>query len=213
MNRDESPMKQSSQRMEKEHHPAWYYPIQGMETLILGTFPPYRKNWDFEFYYPNNQNHFWKVLAKLDGTQLKEIQLQSAVEERKKLMKRLRVGVQNLGKVILRRGTSSADKDIEILEFQDVLGIVNKCPTLKVIHLTGFSDKSSTYRSFIRYLRQCGREHALAEKVEAGFQFSLPGKESVLCTVGNSTSPAARRAGITFEMLVEQFREAMRHSR
>jgi G:T/U-mismatch repair DNA glycosylase len=49
----------------KECHPDWYYPVQGMRTLILGTFPPHPDKRHYEFYYPNRQNRFWGVMPKL----------------------------------------------------------------------------------------------------------------------------------------------------
>lgn len=70
-----------------------------MRTLILGTFPPHESKRHFEFYYPNNQNRFWKVLAKLGSVTLTENHGLPAVEQRKMLMTQLRVGVQNIGKV------------------------------------------------------------------------------------------------------------------
>ncbi len=41
-------------------------------------------------------------------------------------MEDLRIGVQNVGLKISRKGKSAADNDIEILEFQDILGIIHQ---------------------------------------------------------------------------------------
>src|SRR5580704_1037204 len=101
----------------EEPHPDWYYPVQGMRALILGTFPPHIRKRDYEFYYPNNQNRFWKVMAEIANTKLAQNEGPQAVVERKWLMTQLKVGVQNIGKTILRDGVSSLDKDIEITEF------------------------------------------------------------------------------------------------
>jgi hypothetical protein len=70
----------------KECHPDWYYPVQGMRTLILGTFPPHPDKRHYEFYYPNRQNRFWGVMAKIASTELLQTEGTEAVEERKRLM-------------------------------------------------------------------------------------------------------------------------------
>lgn len=43
-----------------------FIPINA-NKLILGTFPTQKQNRDFEFYYPNRNNRFWKVMAHLSN--------------------------------------------------------------------------------------------------------------------------------------------------
>ena len=192
----------------EESHPDWYYPVPGMRALILGTFPPHKRKRHYEFYYPNSQNRFWKVMAEIASTKLSQNEGPQAVEERKSLMTQLQVGVQNIGKTILRDGVSSADKDIEITEFQDIRGIINENDSLQAILLTGYSNKASTYRSFVRYLAEKGIRHSpLPEKVRAGSKFTAQFKRPITCIVGNSTSGAA--AGVSRERLLKQFRSAI----
>ncbi|MFY9680729.1 MAG: hypothetical protein WA416_09740 [Candidatus Sulfotelmatobacter sp.] len=194
----------------EECHPDWYYPVQGMRTLILGTFPPRKKMRKYEFYYPNNQNRFGKVMAKIANTKLLTAEGTQAVEERKKLMTQLKVGVQNMGKAIVRDGESSLDKHIEITEFQDILGIINENDSLQAILLTGYSGMTSTYGEFVKYLAQQGIRHSpLPAKVSAGYEFTAHFKRPITCIIGNSTSRAAGR--VSCERLLEQFKSAIRH--
>ena len=81
-----------------EKHPNWYHDIPIMNTLILGSFPPAEHKRDFPFYYPNKQNNFWKILASLAKNELKYFQGNNAVLERKRIMEKLNVGVENMGK-------------------------------------------------------------------------------------------------------------------
>ena len=189
----------------KECHPDWYYPVPGMRALILGTFPPYKR--DYEFYYPNSQNRFWKVMAEIAKHQIVFNAGTPAVEERKRLMTQLKVGVQNIGMTILRDGKSSADKDIEITEFQDILSIINENDSLQAILLTGYSGKTSTYREFVKYLTKNQVQHSQPEKVRAGFKFIAQFKRPMTCIIGNSTSGAAAR--VSGERLLKQFRSAI----
>jgi G:T/U-mismatch repair DNA glycosylase len=193
----------------EECHPDWYYPIQGMRTLILGTFPPHPDKRHYQFYYPNRQNRFWGVMAEIAKTKLLHTEGTQAVEERKRLMAQLKVGVQNIGKTILRDGKSAADQDIEITEFQDILGIINENDSLQTILLTGYSGKTSAYRSFVKYLAENQVKHCpLPEKVKADYRFTAEFKRPITCIIGNSTSMAAAR-GVSFASLLKQFESAI----
>jgi len=148
-------------------------------------------------------------MAELANTELSQNKGLQAVEERKRLMTQLKVGIQNIGKTILRDGESSADKDIEITEFQDIRGIINENDSLQVILLTGYSDKASTYRSFVKYLAEKEIQHSpLPEKVKADSRFTAQFKRPITGIIGNSTSMAAAR-GVSFGRLLEQFRSAI----
>jgi G:T/U-mismatch repair DNA glycosylase len=51
--------------MQQEIHPwNWYCPSEA-KSLIIGTFPPTLRNWSFDFFYPNKNNYFWKIMARI----------------------------------------------------------------------------------------------------------------------------------------------------
>lgn len=193
-----------------EIHEDWYFDVEGMRTLILGTFPPHPEKWDYSFYYPNSQNLFWSILAKVAGTSLREFKGESAVNERKLLMTKMKVGVQNLGKTAHRKGKSAADRDIKIAEFQDILAIFANCKTLRTVHLTGYSPPTSTYHCFRQYLKAEGIDYGDPEEERAGHRFLVYTERPITCFLGNSTSPQVRRRGITEDMLIEQFRRSIK---
>lgn len=47
--------------MNGETHPLTPFLPQGAKVLILGSFPPPRKRWCMEFFYPNWTNDFWRI--------------------------------------------------------------------------------------------------------------------------------------------------------
>ena len=179
-----------------------------MRTLILGSFPPHPDRWDYEFYYPNFQNRFWKVLAQIAGRPLITKTGPDAVAERRILLDQLHIGLQNTGKVITRKGKSSLDQNILIEEFHDLRGLIDESPRLRSILITGFSGPSSAYHSFIRYLNAHKIPiQDLPARPQPGLSFEIHCKRQLRCHIANSTSPAARR--VKFDDLVEQFRRAI----
>lgn len=188
-----------------EHHPNWYYDIPKMKVLILGSFPPHEKRWSYDFYYPNNGNPFWDALAGAHEKELKHYRCDAAVKERQQLMIDIKVGVENIGQIIERKGESAADNDIKITKFRNILEILHRHPEIEKILLPGFSGSSSTYQAFARYLSQEGIPVKRPEKVEVGAKFKFTYEDRVWnCVLLNSTSP---RNGMDLDERITQFKK------
>lgn len=189
----------------EEKHPDWYHDIPVMRTLILGSFPPHNGKWTYPFYYPNAQNRFWRVLAHIAGYELSPAKENptKAVSERKAVMKKLQVGVQNLGKTVRRNGKSSLDTSIEIIRFQDIIGIVRQHPELKRVLLPGYSAKNSTFQAFKRYLTENGISFPdIKPMPETLFTVTIEGR-TLECVVLNSTSTTTK---IPESSILQQFK-------
>lgn len=180
-----------------ETHPDWYYEPAKIHTLILGSFPPHPKRWNYAFYYPNAQNRFWKILAEITNFSLPKFNKNTPneiyVAERKKIMHILNLGIQNMGKTILRKNESSFDTDIEITSYHDILSIIKNHSELKQILIPGFAAKSSTFYSFINYLNIHQIKYEGIEKPCSHKKFHVYiEKRKIPCIILNSTSGAAR---------------------
>jgi G:T/U-mismatch repair DNA glycosylase len=191
------------EKLSTETHPDWYYDVPGMRLLILGSYPPHESRRYYDFYYPNKINRFWDILAGIHGSTILHREGEKAVQERKRLMRSMKVGVHNIGLKIRRKGSSSADNDIAIVEFQDILSIIKKQKQLKRILLTGYSGPSSTFHAFMRYLQEQEIAVDAPKKPVHGSTFALniAGRE-IECVVVYSTSP---RFPAKLSMLIEKF--------
>ncbi len=195
---------------EKEEHPNWYRDVSPMRCLILGSFPPHRNKREYSFFYPNGRNRFWKILAELAEEPLKwrKVDETKAVEERYEIMKKLEIGVQNLGFEIERKGESALDTDIRINKYHDIISIIEAHPEIKRILLPGYSAFYSTARSFIRYIRDEKIENSATDQLKPEMLFKIYFKgRSIDCVVLNSTSTASR---IKYDFLLEQFRRNLK---
>lgn len=195
-----------------EQHPYWQHGVSDMRSLLLGSFPPHRKKWDFDFYYPNSQNLMWKVLSKISGLEIKHWSGDSAVQERLKILEFLKLGMQDIAATIDRSGDSAADSKIKIVEYQDILTTI-RSTTLKAIIINGFSAQSSSYRGFLKYLsgqfdQKVSFTTPLRIEPMAQFILTVDGR-SIVCILCNSTSPVVRRVGVTFDSLLGQYQEAI----
>jgi len=188
-----------------ETHPNWYRDVPKMKCLILGSFPPHKSKWNYPFYYPNAQNRFWKILAKIakrELTDIKKITEKEAVEERYEIMCLLNAGVQNMGLKIKRKGNSANDKDIKIEEFQDIRSIIEKHKELEKILLPGYWAKNSTAKAFLKYFEVKNIPH---KNIKPGTKFFInAANRKIECVILNSTSTAST---VTEEELLKQFKK------
>ena len=51
--------------MEIEIHPLEPFLPAKSKLLMLGSFPPQKKSWSMEFYYPNLNNDMWRIYGIL----------------------------------------------------------------------------------------------------------------------------------------------------
>ena len=196
---------------EIETHPNWYKDIPVMRALLLGNFPPHPEKWQYPFFYPNGQNRFWKILADLAGENLKwtKTDKQKAVEERYEIMKKLEIGVQNIGLEVERRDRSALDTNIRITKYQDLGSIFEKHPELSTIFLAGYSAAHSTAKSFINYIKLNGIKHSSIGQLKSELSFKIfYGVRSIECIVLNSTSTAAK---IKYDLLLDQYRRNLKY--
>lgn len=143
----------------EEDHPFKLYAPPGCRMLLIGTFPPTKKNWSYEFFYPNRQNLFWTIMANVAGVALQYFAGAAAVEERKLILRILKVAITDMGLKISRTRESSLDEDLVALEYMDVLAILDQHPQISKILFTSSSGKASAAQWFINYLQQRNLAH------------------------------------------------------
>jgi len=190
--------------MQEEIHPwKWYIPI-GAETVVIGTFPPTRRNWSFEFFYPNKNNYFWKIIARIAGRPLLCASGEEAVNERKELLNRLKLGVSDMGQIIHRKTDSSLDENLEIVAYMDIFKLLQENPSIRKLIFTSSSGKSSAIGWFKEYLAL----HQIPFKIPQGKRplrtAAIINDRMYEIVLLYSTSPRAG-AAISFDDLTELF--------
>jgi len=190
--------------MQEEIHPwNWHVPA-GTITVVIGTFPPTRRNWSFDFFYPNKNNYFWKIIARIADRPLRYVSGEEAVNERKELLNQLKTGVSDMGQIIRRKTDSSLDENLEIVEYMDIFKLLQENPSVQKLIFTSSSGKSSAMGWFKEYLSL----HHIPFKIPQG---KRPLRTSIIINDKSyaivllySTSPRAG-AAISFDDLTDLF--------
>lgn len=120
-----------------ERHPWEPFIPEGARIMILGTFPPPRRRWSIDFYYPNRTNDFWAMMGLIfygDRYALYDTEHKNYdVEAIKRLLIERRIAMSDTGRCIRRLRGNASDKYLEIVEplpLSALLAGMPECHTL-----------------------------------------------------------------------------------
>ncbi|MBL7706091.1 MAG: hypothetical protein JNM21_11160 [Taibaiella sp.] len=191
-----------------EQHPWNWYGATDSKTLLVGTFPPTRRNWSFDFFYPNKRNFFWKIIAAITGKELLHTAGEAAVTERKALLDQLKITITDMGKTIIRQDNNSLDENLHALVYMDIFRILEEKPAINKIIFTSSSGKVSAVRWFQNYLESKGIKHRFPKTPKpVKSELNFNGRTIELVVLFSPSARAANR--ISFDKLVALYRDEL----
>lgn len=195
--------------------------IDGNPTkLIIGTFPPSKGNWDYDFFFPNLKNKIWKTLGKVAYDENYELLHnnydEDAVNERKQILQKLNSAMVNIIYSCKRKENKSAlDNDLEDVKVYEIIEkILRPYKNITSIYLTSSSGKNSCVSLLKKHLNEHGinlntksSEKDRAGKISNPFidTIELDGRKINVYSL-YSPSPTAQRRGITEDILLQQYK-------
>ena len=127
--------------MEIEKHPLEPSLPAKAKLLMLGSFPPQKKRWSMEFYYPNLNNDMWRIFGILFFDDKDYF-----LNETRKAFRRERIidflnekgiALFDTASSIRRLQDNASDKFLEVVEATDVTALLRQLPECKAIVTTG----------------------------------------------------------------------------
>lgn len=190
---------------QEETHPwKWFVPYDS-KILIIGTFPTAKRNWSYDFFYPNIANVFWEILAKIANTQLKCFSGEEAENERKKILQKLGVAVTDMGYKVIRNDGSSLDEKLVVVEYMDIFHIIKENPGINKLIFTSSSGNVSASKWFVEFLKSRNILHKFP-KGKKPLKSEIVINDKKVCLV-IAYSPSRRAANrISFNKLVEMYK-------
>lgn len=136
----------------EESHPWEPFIPQNADKLILGTFPTTDKcRGAYEFFYPNPNNDFWRVIFEVAGKKLDDFLQAEPIDTRKQILSYLKLGIADIGKRVLRQKDSSKDDNLFPIEYTDIFSLLETNPEIKKIIITSSSGANSVLSWFHHY--------------------------------------------------------------
>ena len=138
-----------------EYHPLRPFLPENAKVLFLGSFPPQRKRWCMDFYYPNFINDHWRIEGQLFfgdknhfvDTAAKRFKLDEIVA----FCKERGLAFFDTSTAIRRLQDNASDKFLEVVEPTDTRALIQRLPHLRAIRKPQRpSVPRSASRSFLR---------------------------------------------------------------
>ena len=124
-----------------EEHPLEPFLPANAVLLMLGSFPPQKKRWSMDFFYPNLQNYMWRIVG-LIFFQNKEhfLNPEKKVFDKDRIIEFLNdkgIALYDTASAIRRLQDNASDKFLEVIEQTDISLLLKQIPMCKAIVTTG----------------------------------------------------------------------------
>lgn len=124
-----------------EYHPLIPFLPEGCKVLFLGSFPPQRKRWCMDFFYPNWINDHWRIEGLLffgdKNHFVDEARKTFLLPEIVEFLEDKGIGFFDTATAVRRLKDNASDAYLEIVEHTDIPALLNRVPECKVVVTTG----------------------------------------------------------------------------
>ncbi|MDR2473467.1 MAG: uracil-DNA glycosylase family protein [Tannerella sp.] len=124
-----------------EQHPLEPFLPDGTRLLMLGSFPPQRKRWSMEFYYPNLNNDFWRIMGMIFyGDRARFLTTSGRAFCRETIVEFLtakQIALYDTATQIRRLNDNASDKYLEVVVPTNIKALLRRIPDCRAIASTG----------------------------------------------------------------------------
>ena len=127
--------------MDIENHPLEPFLPANARLLMLGSFPPQKKRWSMDFYYPNLNNDMWRIVGLLFFNNkdyfLNETRKAFCRERIISFLNDKGIALFDTASAIRRLQDNASDKFLEVVQPTDISRLLGQLPECKAIVTTG----------------------------------------------------------------------------
>ncbi len=124
-----------------ERHPLKPFLPPNARLLMLGSFPPPRKRWCMDFFYPNRTNMMWEIFGHVfygDHNRLVDVDNKTFhKEDIVRLLTEKGIAIYDTATAVRRLSGNASDKDLEIVEKTDIEALLSQLPLCHDLVCTG----------------------------------------------------------------------------
>ena len=124
-----------------EQHPLEPFLPAGARLLMLGSFPPQRKRWSMEFFYPNLQNDMWRIFGLLffgdrnhfltpDRKAFDRGRIEAFCRERG-------IAIYDTAEEVIRLKDNASDQFLQVVREVDLAALLSRIPSCRDVVVTG----------------------------------------------------------------------------
>ena len=193
-----------------EYHPLRPFLPDNARVLFLGSFPPQRKRWCMDFYYPNFINDHWRIEGQIffgdKNYFVDAANKRFQIEEIVAFCKEKGLAFFDTSTAIRRLQDNASDKFLEVVEPADIHALISQLPHLRAIVTTGEKATETICNYFgIEHLPKTNESipipNPFEQKPFSNFQFSIFNSQLSLYRLPSSS----RAYPLSFDKKVEAY--------
>ena len=124
-----------------EYHPLRPFLPENASVLFLGSFPPQRKRWSMDFFYPNFINDHWRIEGQVFFGDRNHFVDQEAkrfkLDEIVTFCQERGLAFFDTSTAVRRLKDNASDKFLEVVEPTDIRALLGQLPHCRTIVTTG----------------------------------------------------------------------------
>ena len=124
-----------------EYHPLRPFLPENARVLFLGSFPPQRKRWCMDFFYPNWINDHWRIEGQVFFADRNHFVMEKEkrfnVDEIVRHCEEKGIAFFDTSTAVRRLKDNASDKFLEVVEPTDIPALLAQLPLCKAIVTTG----------------------------------------------------------------------------
>jgi len=124
-----------------EEHPLEPFLPSNATLLMLGSFPPPKKRWSMDFFYPNLQNDMWRIFGLLFFDDKEHFLLPGKRAFNKKylieFLTEKGIALYDTATSVRRLQDNASDKFLEVVEPTNIRLLLKQLPQCRTIVTTG----------------------------------------------------------------------------
>ncbi len=124
-----------------EWHPLKPFLPQNARVLFLGSFPPQRKRWCMDFYYPNFINDHWRLEGEIffgDRNRFVDAEAKRfRMDDIKDFLNEKGIALYDTATAVRRLKDNASDKFLEVVVPTDVRELLSRLPHCRAVVTTG----------------------------------------------------------------------------
>lgn len=126
---------------EVEEHPLEPFLPAHAQLLMLGSFPPQKKRWCMEFYYPNWINDMWRIMGHIFyGNRNEFVKTEEKTFDKEKIIRFLLqrgIALYDTACAVRRLKDNASDKFLEVVQPTNLDLLLRQIPECHTIVTTG----------------------------------------------------------------------------
>ncbi|MGI9552469.1 MAG: uracil-DNA glycosylase family protein, partial [Aurantibacter sp.] len=162
-------------------HPYKPFLFEEATKLIVGTLPPPRftvgdlKEGDVDFCYGSRDGQLWRILDIVFKLDLKFETTQEAIDQRKRFLKRRKIGICDIVESAEREKIDASDLGMQNIKLRNLISYLENYPEVNTLIFTGGNSKNGPEYFFRKQLKENGLSlEVVSEQVPRIHRFVIP---------------------------------------